>query len=265
MNRLILLSGLFMLSFSFFGDLFGIHPKTTLAGIGNGDEPKSARALLKRMKKDAKSIDFDSYTFVQLTIRFNQDGSVRDTMIWHEALRFPDQFRIDFGPLEKETAVIYRNDSMYFFKEGELMRSGPEYNELLLMEGGIAVYELDTVLARMERYGYDLDKFYATEFEGEPVYVIGAEEGDVKSKQIWIHQEKLATLRRIDPRPDGQVMEIVFDDFVYQGGAWIETWVEFYLDGKLLQTERYQDIDTEIEVKEILFDPAHFGEWHWTN
>lgn len=225
--------------------------------------PDNSKALLRKLQKDAQDLEFDRYTFIQTTIRFQKDGSPRDTSTWHEALLFPDRFRIDFGPLENKTAVIYRNDSSFFFRKGELMRSGPEYNELLLLEGGVATYSYDTLVARMERFGYDLDKFHLNHFHGEPVYVIGAEPGDLESKQVWLHRNLLATVRRLDPAEEGPFVEVIFDDFVSQGGAWIETWVEFYLDGQLYQTERYNDIDTKADVKEILFDPNQFGEWHW--
>ena len=218
--------------------------------------------LLQLIKEQTRDFTFNEYTFIQETIRMNKDGSVRDTTTWYEALRFPDRFRIDFGELENGNAVIYRNDSVYLFREGSLAKSKAEENELMLLEGGICTHPVDTIRARMERQGYDLSKFRTDYFRGEPVYVIGAEKGDSTSKQIWIHKEKLATVRRLDPGEE-RMVEAIFDDFVYQDGAWIETWVEFYIDGQLLQTERYRSINTKPELEDALFDPNRFGEWNW--
>lgn len=218
--------------------------------------------LLHLIKENVTSYGFDEYTFIQETIRFNKDGSVRDTTTWYEAMRFPDHFRIDFGELEEGNAVIYRNDSSYLFREGELARLRAEENELMLLEGGMYIHPVDTIAARMKRQGYDLSQFHQAQFRDEPVYVIGAAASDSSSKQIWIHQDKLTTMRRIDPNED-RIVEAVFDDFILKDGGWIETWVEFYLNGQLLQTERYKDINTQPKLQDLLFDPNRFGEWNW--
>lgn len=224
--------------------------------------PKTTRALIEKMKRHASQMTFNEYTFIQETIRFNKDGTIRDTTTWYEALRFPNNFRIDFGEKADGNAVIYRNDSSYLFKGHELVRSGPEENELMLMEGGIAVYSVDTVLGRMQRQGYDLDLLRQDHFRGEPMYVIGAAATDSSSKQIWIHRDKLCTVRRLDPRGE-RLLEAIFADFVFQDGGWIETWVEFYINGQLLQTERYKSINTRPKLKGMLFDPGRFGDWNW--
>lgn len=221
-------------------------------------------SLLQKMKNHLGETGVKEYTFVQETIRFDQEGNPRDTTLWYEAMQFPDKFRIDFGSPTGGNTVIYREDSMYYFKEGELVRNQESPMELTLLEGGLAVWSVEKVLGKMKDLGYDTGIFREDEFGGAAVYVIGAEKGDLTAKQVWIDQEKLTTRRRIDPNPEGQLVEAVFDKFENHQGLWVESWVEFYIDGKLLQTEQYMDLQVNPGLNANLFAaPTLHNEGHW--
>jgi outer membrane lipoprotein-sorting protein len=229
-----------------------------------GDNIRNVRGLVKAMHAAASEAHYNDYTFIQTTIRYEEDGSVRDTMTWYEAVSYPDRFRIDFGDPSRKTAVIYRNDSSYFFREGELVRSRQEYNPFLLLEGGLKCYKLKQVLRRMKTYGYDLGQFREDEWQGKPVFVVGAKNAeDLRSKQVWVEQERLIPIRRIDPQENGSLLEVNYSAFENHDGGWIETRVDFHMDGKLLQVEFYNEIDTRVELRPELFEPGAFGSWHW--
>lgn len=226
-------------------------------------------SLVREMHAAASNATYTQYTFVQTTIRHKKDGSVRDTITWYESVHYPDKFRIDLGLPSVGTAVIYRNDSSYFFREGQLARSSKEYMPFLMLEGGLKCMEVEEIMERMNTFGYDVGQFRSDQWEGRDVFVMGAKnKDDLQSKQIWVDAERLIPLRRIDPQPDGKIMEVVYSDFEKHDGGWIETRVDFFLSDEeknrgLLQVEFYQEIDTRMELQPSIFEPGQFGEWHW--
>ena len=227
------------------------------------------QSLVREMHAAASNATYSEYTFVQTTIRYKKDGSIRDTITWYESVQYPDKFRIDLGLPSIGTAVIYRNDSSYFFREGQLARGSKEFMPFLMLEGGLKCMNVEEIMDRMNTFGYDVNQFRSDRWEDRKVYVMGAEAADdLQSKQIWVDAERLIPLRRIDPQPDGKVMEVVYSGFEKHDGGWIETRVDFFLtdDEKkrsLLQVEFYKEINTRVELQPSIFEPGQFGEWHW--
>lgn len=224
---------------------------------------RDVRAVVAAMHSAATRASLMEYTFVQQTIRMDSLGHALAPSTWYEALHYPDLFRIDVGEPSQGRAVIYRNDSAYYFRGGKLARAEVDTMPFLLLEGGLKCYALDEVLARMQTMGYRLDVMHEADFQGKPMYVIGATAGDLRSKQIWVEQARLIPIRRIDPQADGGIMEVVYGDFQLLEGKWVETRVDFWLDGKLIQQETYSQLDGHPQLHPALFIPAQFGQWHW--
>lgn len=143
-----------------------------------------------------KEEPLEQFTFSQNTIRYRNDEQV-DTSIWYEAIQYPDKFRIDFGDPEEGNAVIYRNDSAYIFRNHELQTSRLEPMPLLFLEGGMEFLPFEKVLPRLFALGLDTTEFRKTNWEGAEYYVIGAKEGDMEARQVWVDAEKLFPIRRL--------------------------------------------------------------------
>ncbi|HEX2901796.1 MAG TPA: hypothetical protein VHS96_18940, partial [Bacteroidia bacterium] len=160
-------------------------------------ELKDGRALIAAMHATAARASLREYTFVQETIRFDSLGQPMAPSIWYESLQYPDPFRIDVGNPADGRAVIYRNDSSYYFRDGKLARATADPMEFLFLEGALKCYPLEAVIEKVGKMGYDLGKFHVAEFNGKAMYVLGAEKGDLKSKQVWVEQQRLIPVRRI--------------------------------------------------------------------
>ncbi len=224
---------------------------------------KNARALIKKMNKDHRGKWFDSFTFVQKTIRFQEDGSIRDSSIWYEAIEYPKNFRIDFGDLSEGNSNLMRNDSAYAFRGGELQRSGLNPQQFLLMKGGLYHYSIKETLQMLTDYGYDVQKFRTDVWNDRKVYVLGADKGDESSQQFWIDAEHFYLLRRISTNSNGTVLDVHYSDHVASGGGWVEQTVKFYANGRYIQLEYYQEIDTSPKIPSSFFDPKAYGKGHW--
>jgi len=241
------------------------EPMITETALIMIEEPEisDVKTLVRAMQRQNRNKWFDAFTFVQETIRFNKDGSPRDTNIWYEAIDYPDRFRIDYGDLSNGDAQLFRRDSAYQFKGGELVKSDYNPQEFLLMKGGLYHYETEEVLEKLEAYGYNTKAFHASQWDSRPIWVLGAEAGDLSSPQFWIDAEHFYLVRRISKLKDGRQLDVHYEDHISGNGGWVEQVVKFYVDGRYVQLENYKQIDTAPDLPPGIFDPRQFGGQHW--
>jgi hypothetical protein len=218
--------------------------------------------LIKAMQDRYKGKWSRTVTFTQYNTHYAAD-TIKTQSVWHEAIQFPDKFRIDFGKISEGNAVIFAQDSAYTFKDGQLKSSRLQVNNLLLLTGGLFFISPEDALSRLKEAGYNLSIFREDTWEGEPVYVVGALKGDDQASQLWISKTHLYLLRTITQSPDHHIQEAQFRKHVRMGGGWIETEVLFLKDGQRQQLEVYKDIKANAKLAAELFRPEHFGKVHW--
>ncbi|MBO3697495.1 hypothetical protein [Roseivirga sp. E12] len=209
--------------------------------------------LLDAMQVKNRSAWFKEFTFTQETIRYNQSGAIRDTAIWHEAVSYPDLFRIDYN--EQGRFIIFRNDSAYRFQDYNFQSAREEPQEFLLFKGGMYFISPSRVMAKLKEYGYDTSIFREDRLNGRRAYVVGAKAGDLSTKQFWIDADHFYTIRRISKTGRGAVLDVQYSDHKKVEGGWVEQTVTFYLDERMLQIENYLDIDASRKIPADVFDP----------
>ncbi|WP_222983885.1 hypothetical protein [Flagellimonas meishanensis] len=242
---------------------FLIKPKDSVENTVQNSDFGDTKALIAHIKENHSAGHLKAFTFVQETIRFNDGGTPTDTTTWYEAIRYPKDFRIDFGDTQNGNANINRNDSIYVYRGNKLVHSGPEIQEFLILEGGLFYYSIEETLNRLQKLGLDTSVLSKSTHKDRPIYIIGAKTGEVNKPQIWMDAEKLYVLRRFSLGKQGDLYEVNYDDYQDIDGHLIETWIEFKVDGKLIQTERYKDIDTNPVLNDTDFDPNFFGQAYW--
>ncbi len=212
----------------------------------------STAQLMDAMQVKYRGKWFKEYTFAQQTIRYNQEGAVRDTAIWNEAVSYPDHFRIDFG--QPGRFIIFKNDSSWFFQNGELSRHRYEPQEFLLFKGGMYFISRADIMDKLSAYGYDTSVFREDRLNGRKAYVVGAKEGDLTTKQFWIDADHFYTVRRISQLNNGGSLDVQYSNHKRVKGGWVEQVVTFYRDGRLIQIENYLDINASGKL-----DPETFN------
>jgi len=198
---------------------------------------------------------FKEYTFAQQTIRYDQNGAVRDTMLWHEAVSYPDHFRIDFA--QPGRFVIFKNDSSWRFENEQFQQRRLEPQEFLLFKGGMYFRSPATIMQKLKDYGYDTSIFREDRLNGRRAYVVGAREGDLKTKQFWIDADYFYTVRRISQVSNGRTLDVQYSDHKRVKGGWVEQSVTFYLDERLIQIEKYLEIDASKALDKAIFDQTN--------
>jgi hypothetical protein len=223
---------------------------------------QSGEDLVKKMHDKSYGRWYRTFTFVQTTDIYRNDSLLR-TSTWYEAAHFPYKFRIDLGHPKDGNAVIYLEDSTYRFQDHNLKSTTAGTNPFTFLLGGMYAVPLDSALSKLRHRGYDLSKMYSTTLDGRKIFVVGAANAaDSLSNQLWVDSEHYYIVRTIDT-DNGTRFDAKTSGHVRLNNGWSETRVVIYVNGKLRQVEKYSDLKADVPLDDRLFDPRHFGEWHW--
>jgi hypothetical protein len=145
-------------------------------------------------------------------------------------------------------------------------KSGPGQSLIHpLMVLGFDVYAdpVEKTLAKVRALKFDLSKLHTDTWQGKPVYVVGANQGDDHAAQFWVDQETLLFVRMLRPTDQGGVSESLFNKYVRIGDAWLSPEVLFFTNGKPGNKEEYRNWKTGVPLEPNLFDPAHSAPAGW--
>ncbi|HKU28386.1 MAG TPA: hypothetical protein VJQ54_23155 [Candidatus Sulfotelmatobacter sp.] len=239
---------------------------TVLLGINSAfaQQIRSGEDLLRAMHARYSDSWYRSVTFTQKSTTYKADGT-SSAETWYEAALIPGKLRIDIGPPANGKGYIFADGDLSIIKDNKVMSTEHSVNMLLVL--GFDVYRQDPeVTAKIVKdEGYDLSKIREDSWNGSPAYVVGAEKGDLKSKQFWVAKSSLLFVREIEPsRSDAaKVDDIRFIHYRRLAGAWIAAGVEVYSEGKRVFSEDYSDIRANVKLDPGVFDPQRFGSTHW--
>jgi hypothetical protein len=227
-----------------------------------GAKPTTGADVIHMMHDRYDGKWYHTATFMQRTIK--PDAPVE---VWYEALTVPGSLRIDITPLAGRNVLLFHNDSIYRYADGELKLSRAFVHPLLLLGFDVYAQPVDKTVASLAALGYDMTKLHADTWQGRKVWVVGAAPGDSASKQFWIDQERLVFVRSLGPHPQkaGVLTEVQFNKYVTLGKGWIETEVLFFEAGKLVTTEEYHDpvADPVPPLDPAIFLPGPYRQPGW--
>lgn len=234
-----------------------LHAQVISLGL-DLDQPtfsfKTGTDVLGFLHETYKNGPCKAYTFSQKNTHYRNDSVIGNSE-WQEAIEFPDKFRIDFGNKALGNFVIFKNDSSYRYKNGELKTKKPDANTLLLLLGGMYYRSLEDVLARLEKAGYNTTILSKQRLNRQKVYVVGAAKGDVSSNQIWISKKTWRVVRIIEKTGENSSMDISFDRHQAHCKGYVESKVTFKRNGKTEQVEEYEAIKTVENFPDDVFNP----------
>lgn len=218
-------------------------------------EVDNGKTFITKLHKRNHYTWYTSEIIIQDTRRYRNDSLI-STETWYEVIVFPKKFRIDFGDYTKGNCIIYRNDSAYVLKDNKCIKAYPEQNDLLFLLGGMySEPSADAVREKLAAFGFDWHKAYRTKWKGHKVMVIGASgASDTNSSQLWIDTRNYTLLRSLKYIP-GRNEEGIFTGHKKYGNAYVESDVTFYINGKLVQHEKYSNIRVNDPVNPELFRP----------
>jgi len=232
--------------------------------LAHAGDVRTGEDVLRAMHDRYAKSWYANLTFTQKSTTYNADGT-KKVETWHEALTLPAKLRIDIGPPENNDGYLMVDGTLTILKGGKESGTRPLVNMLLVL--GFDVYgQAPEATARVvTAEGYDLKKVHEETWEEQPVYVVGAEKGDLQSKQFWVEKKRLLFVRLFEPTQadQGKFQEIRFEDYRPMTGGWVAARVEVYADDKKVFSEEYSDIQSNVKLNPGTFDPTQFNTTHW--
>jgi hypothetical protein len=232
--------------------------------LAHAQEIRNGEDVLRAMHDRYKASWYDTVTFTQKSTTYNPDGTTK-VETWYEAALLPGKLRIDIGPASDGNGYVLADGNVTILKDGKVTANRPLVNMLLVFGFDVYRQESQTTIDVVKGQGYNLTKLREDVWNGHPVYVIGADKGDLQSRQVWVEKDTLLFVREMEPsRGDPNKAEDVrFTDYRKLAGGWIAARVEVHVDGKMTFSEEYSDVQANVKLAPAVFDPAQFNSTHW--
>lgn len=234
------------------------------SSLAHGQEVRNGEDVLRAMHDRYAKTWYETLTFTQKSTTYKADGTSASE-IWHEALDAPGKLRIDIANPSDGNAYLMVDGTLTVIKENKVAGTRPLVTMALVL--GFDVYRQtpETTAGIIKAEGYDLTKVHDDTWEGQPVYVVGAAKGDLKSKQFWVEKKRLLFVRLFEPTQSDatKFQDIRFEDYREVPGGWVAAGVEVYADDKKVFSEEYTDIQCNVKLDAGTFDPKQFSATHW--
>jgi hypothetical protein len=218
--------------------------------IKNGEE------LVAAMHKKYANKWYKTLTFVQKNTQYKPDGTTQNS-IWYEAMSVPGRLRIDFDPLDSGNGILFADNMQHSIRGGKLDRSQPLVHALLVLGFDVYTQPVERTISQLKELKMDLSVLREDTWEGKPVYVVGAKQGDSRSPQFWVDKKNLYFVRMLEPvgKDKDHVQEVQFNKYQpVKSGGWVSPEVVVIVDGKRVWMEEYTDIQTNVSLDATLFD-----------
>jgi hypothetical protein len=221
---------------------------------------KTGEELVAAMHKKYENKWYKTLTFVQKNSQYKPDGTVQNS-IWYEAMSAPGKLRIDFDPLESGGGIMFIDGQQHTFRDGKLLRSQSLVHPLLVLGFDVYRQPVEKTVSQLKELKMDLSILREDTWQGQPVYVVGAKAGDMRSPQFWVDKKNLYFVRMIQPvgKDKDHIQETQFNKYQkVKGGGWVSAEVVFLTDGKRSFMEEYSDIQTDAALDANLFNTENW-------
>ena len=220
-------------------------------------QAQGGEQLVAAMHSRYKDNWYRTLTFTQETSFYRNDSLLRQST-WYERVRFPYELRIDVDSINGGNKTLYKKDSTYRIRRGKIASAAVDPNPFIFFLGGMYMLPLDTVKATLKQNGYDLSRSALTDWKGRKTLVVGAGTStDTTGNQFWVDAEHFYIVR-ILLKSGGKLLDVRLSEHRKLPKGWSETRVDFYIDGKLLQTEKYRDLEIDEVIGDDVFDVRPF-------
>ena len=222
---------------------------------------QSARQLVREMHDRYADSWYRTLRFEQTNTFYTQSGKEEKSR-WIENLSVPGKLRIDFEPLSSKSGLLILNNRVTTFDNGRKVDTRRSIQPILTLTADIYAIPPAVTIRRLDSLKIDLGKFRADKLNKKLVYVVGADEGDLESNQIWIDADRLLLVRLIQSDKRGARM-IVTDTRVgeYRDVDGFPIAHEFVSlrDGKPFFKEEYERVRVNEPIPASVFDPSRWA------
>jgi len=221
----------------------------------------STTGLVGAMREKYDGKYFKTLTFLQNNTRYTTTGEEQKSQ-WFEHVEAPGKLRIAFLPAAQKSGLVQVGERVASFDNGMRIDFRPSVNPLLLLTVDAYSASASSVMRSLDSLGVNTQLVRTDEWEGRPVYVIGAKAGDTTSNQVWIDAEHLRLARFIQRVGRGEramLNEIRVRTYRDVEGYQIPTDILTLRNGRPVWREQRTNIRLNAELPDNVFDQAL---WH---
>jgi hypothetical protein len=200
--------------------------------------------------------------FLQNNTAYSSTGQEQHSQ-WYEHIEVPGKLRIAFLPATQRSGLVQVDDKVASFDNGIRVDFRPSVNPLLLLTTDVYAAPLTTIMRGLDSLNLDTSVMRTDEWEGNPVYVIGAKAGDSTSTQMWVDADRLLLVRFIQRNKAGErtmVSDIHVQNYKDIQGYQIPTEFLVIRNGRPVWREQYANVRINEE-----FPPGTFDQATWKN
>jgi hypothetical protein len=221
----------------------------------------SARDLIREMHDRYSGKWYTTLRFEQANTFYTSSGREEKSR-WVQNLSVPGKLRIDFQPLSQKSGLLILNNRVTTFDNGRRLETRRSIQPILTLTADVYAIPPAVTIRRLDSLKIDLEKFRTDRLDHKRVYVVGADDGDETSNQIWVDAERLLLLRLI--QTETRAGRTVTTDTRVGGYKEIEGYpvaTEFtsLRDGKPYFKEEYENIRVNEPIPAMFFDPTRWA------
>lgn len=189
------------------------------------------------------------------------DNSRQGGLEFDETLKyiFPETFRSDIISENVQRIHVLSKGEALTVIDGKAVAVSEtiygRYKDIFLYNSRVLLEE------KLCLHGVDVDVSSLGRFQGQPVYVVGAQYPDETVPQIWLTKDTFRPLRWIITGKTAEnsedTLEVRYLDWQPLNKMWYPMRVEFYRDDILVREIKVQNIETKPMFSEDLFDIDH--------
>jgi hypothetical protein len=221
----------------------------------------SGRDVLTEMHDRYSGKWYRTLRFTQTNTFYTQSGKEEQSR-WVQNLSVPGRLRIDFEPLSSKSGLLILNNRVTTFDNGKRIDSRRSIQPILTLTSDIYAIPVEVTMRRLDSLKIDLDKFRKDKLDKKKVYVIGADEGDLESSQVWIDADRLVAVRLIQQEKRGErtiVTDTRIGEYKEVDGFLIAHEFVSSRDGKPYFKEQYENVQVNTELPDGIFDPSRWS------
>jgi hypothetical protein len=218
----------------------------------------SGSGLVKAMHDRYAGKYLKTMAFLQNNTAYTTTGQEQKSQ-WYEHIEIPGKLRIAFLPASQKSGMVQVDDRVASFDNGIRVDFRPSVNPLLLLTADVYVAPVAAIMRGLDSLSVDADVIRSDQWEGDPVYVVGAKAGDSTSNQMWVDKANLRLVRFIQRSKSGD-RSVVSDTRVrgYKDIQGFDVPTEFLVlrNGRPFWREIYADVRVNEDFPPNTFDQA---------
>ena len=225
---------------------------------GSGITVTNSSGLVKAMHDRYSGKYLKTMSFLQNNTRFTTAGEEQKSQ-WYEHMEIPGKLRIACLPATQKSGLVQVDDRIASFDNGIRVDFRPSVNPLLLLTAEVYVSPVATIMRGLDSLDVDEEIIRTDEWEGQPVYVVGAKAGDSSSNQMWVDRNHLRLVRFIQRSTSGDrttISDIRVQNYKDIQGFEVPTEFLVLRNGRPVWREQYADVRVNEEFPPGTFDQA---------